>query len=124
LSNILDGAFCPAALRRALWDGQPDIFNTDQGVQFTAYAFTDELEAANIRVSMDGRGRFVDNIFVERLWRTVKYEDVYLKGHELVPAPAAGLDDYFQLYNYERPNQSLGYRTPADVHFAVAMPLL
>ena len=73
---------------------------------------------------MDWFSRFVDNIFVERLWRTVKYEDVYLKGHELVPAPAAGLDDYFQLYNYERPNQSLGYRTPADVHFAVAMPLL
>jgi len=124
LSNTLDGAFCLAALRRALRDGQPDIFNTDQGVQFTAQAFTDELEAAGIRVSMDGRGRFVDNIFVERLWRTVKYEDIYLKGYETVPALAAGLDDYFQLYNYERPHQSLGYRTPADVHFAVAMPLL
>ena len=124
LSNTLDGAFCLAALRRALRDGQPDIFNTDQGVQFTAHPFTDELEAASIRVSMDGRGRFVDNIFVERLWRTVKYEDIYLKGYETVPALAAGLDDYFQLYNYERPHQSLGYRTPADVHFAVAMPTL
>lgn len=118
LSNTLDGAFCLAALRRALHGGQPDIFNTDQGVQFTAQAFISEVEAARIRVSMDGRGRFVDNIFVERLWRTVKYEDIYLKGYETVPALAAGLDDYFQLYNYERPHQSLGYRTPAEVHFA------
>ena len=124
LSNTLDGAFCLTALRRALRDGQPDIFNTDQGVQFTAQAFTDELEAASIRVSMDGRGRFFDNIFIERLWRTVKYEDIYLKGYETVPALAAGLDDYFQLYNYERPHQSLGYRTPADVHFAVEVPVL
>ena len=124
LSNSLDGAFCLAALRRALRDGRPDIFNTDQGVQFTAQAFTDELEAAGIRVSMDGRGRFVDNIFVERLWRTVKYEDIYLKGYETVPALAAGLSDYFQLYNFDRPHQSLGYRTPADVHFAVEVPVL
>jgi putative transposase len=124
LSNTLDGAFCLAALRRALRDGRPDIFNTDQGVQFTAQAFTDELEAAGIRVSMDGRGRFVDNIFVERLWRTVKYEDIYLKGYETVPALAAGLRDYFQLYNFDRPHQSLGYRTPADVHFAVEAPIV
>ena len=124
LSNTLDGVFCLEALRRALRDGQPDIFNTDQGVQFTAYAFTDELEAANIRVSMDGRGRFVDNIFIERLWRTVKYEDIYLKGYETVPALAVGLGDYFRLYNFDRPHQSLGYRTPADVHFAVEVPIL
>jgi putative transposase len=124
LSNTLDGGFCLEALRRALRDGQPDIFNTDQGVQFTAYAFTDELEAANIRVSMDGRGRFFDNIFIERLWRTVKYEDIYLKGYETVPALAGGLGDYFQLYNFDRPHQSLGYRTPADVHFAVEVPIL
>ena len=124
LSNTLDGASCLAALRRALRDGQPDIFNTDQGVQFTAQAFVGELETAGIQVSMDGRGRFVDNIFVERLWRTVKYEDIYLKGYETVPALAAGLDDYFQLYNYLRPHQSLGYRTPADVHFAVEVPVL
>ena len=124
LSNTLDGAFCLAALRRALRDGRPDIFNTDQGVQFTAQAFTDELEAAGIRVSMDGRGRFVDNIFVERLWRTVKYEDIYLKGYETVPALAAGLSDYFQLYNFDRPHQSLDYRTPADVHFAVEAPIV
>ena len=124
LSNTLDGAFCLAALRRALRDGRPAIFNTDQGVQFTAQAFTAELEAAGIRVSMDGRGRFVDNIFIERLWRTVKYEDIYLKGYETVPALAAGLSDYFQLYNFDRPHQSLGYRTPADVHFAVVAPVL
>lgn len=123
LSNTLDGAFCLEALRRALRDGQPDIFNTDQGVQFTSYAFTDELEAAHIRVSMDGRGRFFDNIFIERLWRTVKYEDIYLKGYETVPALAAGLGDYFQLYNFDRPHQSLGYQTPADVHFAVEVPI-
>ena len=78
-SNTLDGAFCLDALRLALRFGQPDIFNTDQGVQFTAYDFTGELETAGIRVSMDGRGRVFDNIFVERLWRTVKYEDIYLK---------------------------------------------
>jgi len=123
LSTTLDGAFCLEALRRALRDGQPDIFNTDQGVQFTAQPFINELEVAGIRVSMDGRGRFVDNIFVERLWRTVKYEDIYLKGYESVPALTAGLDDYFQLYNYERPHQSLGYQTPADVHFAAEMPV-
>jgi putative transposase len=72
---------------------------------------------------MDGRGRFLDNIFIERLWRTVKYEDIYLKAYESVPALAAGLEDYFQLYNYERPHQSLGYRTPADVHFVVEVPI-
>jgi putative transposase len=123
LSNTLDGAFCLAALRRALRDGRPDIFNTDQGVQFTTSAFTEELVAANIRVSMDGRGRFLDNIFIERLWRTVKYEDIYLKAYESVPALASGLDDYFHLYNYDRPHQSLGYRAPADVHFAVEVPI-
>jgi putative transposase len=123
LSNTLDGAFCLEALRRALRDSQPDIFNTDQGVQFTSYAFTGELEAASIRVSMDGRGRYLDNVFIERLWRTVNYEDIYLKAYESVPALAAGLDDYFQLYNYDRPHQSLGYRTPADVHSAVEVAI-
>jgi putative transposase len=122
LSNTLDGAFCLAALRLALQHGQPEILNTDQGVQFTAHAFTDEVEAAGIRISMDGRGRVFDNIFVERLWRTVKYEDIYIKEYTSVPALATGLGDYFQLYNYERPHQSLGYRVPADVHFAVNVP--
>jgi len=118
LSNTLDGLFCLDALSLALQQGQPDIFNTDQGVQFTAKAFTDTLEAANIRISMDGRGRAFDNIFIERLWRSVKYEDIYLKEYRTVHALEAGLSDYFYLYNYERPHQSLAYRTPAAVHFA------
>ncbi len=124
LSNTLDGAFCLDALRFALRHGQPEIFNTDQGVQFTAHDFTGELEAANIRISMDGRGRVFDNIFVERLWRTVKYEDIYIKEYATVPALAAGLEVFFNLYNYERPHQSLGYAAPADVHFAVKVPIL
>ena len=118
LSNTLDGLFCLDALRLALQQGQPDIFNTDQGVQFTAKAFTDELETANIRISMDGRGRAFDNIFIERLWRSVKYEDIYIKDYLTVPALEIGLSDYFDLYNYERPHQSLDYRTPAEIHFA------
>ena len=122
LSNTLDGAFCLEALRSALQHNRPEIFNTDQGSQFTARAFTHELEQAGIRVSMDGRGRFVDNIFVERLWRTVKYENIYIKDYETVPMLFTGLTDYFQLYNYERPHQSLGYCVPADVHFAVKVP--
>ena len=124
LSNTLDSAFCLDALRWALRQGQPEIFNTDQGVQFSAHAFINELQTAGIRISMDGRGRFFDNIFVERLWRTVKYEDIYLKEYTSVPALAGGLEDYFQLYNYERPHQSLGYRVPADIHFAVNVPIL
>ena len=99
-----------------------DSFNTDQGVQFTAHAFTDELEAADIRISRDGRGRAFDNIFVERLWRTVKYEDLYIKGYATVPALESGLEDYFQFYNYQRPHQSLGYGVPADAYFAVNVP--
>jgi putative transposase len=124
LSNTLDGAFCLDALRLALRDGQPEIFNSDQGVQFTAHDFTGELEAANIRISMDGRGRVFDNIFVERLWRSVKYEDIYIKEYRSVPDLVAGLDDYFRRYNYQRPHQSLGYAVPADVHFAVKVPIL
>ena len=117
LSNTLDGAFCLEALEQALQLGKPDIFNTDQGVQFTARSFTGRLEAVEIRISMDGRGRALDNIFVERLWRTVKYEDIYLKEYATVPALGAGLHSYFTFYNTERPHQSLGYRTPAEVHF-------
>jgi putative transposase len=125
LSNTLDGLFCLEALRLALRLGQPEIFNSDQGVQFTAHAFTGELEAHAIRISMDGRGRAFDNIFIERLWRTVKYENIYINDYDTVPALETGLDDYFQLYNYERPHQSLAYRTPADVHFGatVASPV-
>ena len=116
LSNTLEGSFCLEALELALSQGKPEIFNTDQGSQFTAEVFTGRLEAANIAVSMDGRGRALDNIFVERLWRTVKYEDIYLKDYDSVPALQQGLQDYFQFYNHVRPHQSLAYRTPAEVH--------
>jgi putative transposase len=118
LSNTLDGYFCLEALTMALRMGRPDIFNTDQGAQFTATAFTDCLEAASIRISMDGRGRALDNIFVERLWRTLKYEDIYLKDYATVTEPEVGLAAYFTFYNHERLHQSLAYRTPAEIHFA------
>lgn len=118
LSNTLDGRFCLDALRQALLLGRPDIFNTDQGVQFTALEFTDRLEAAGVRISMDGRGRTFDNIFIERLWRSVKYEDIYLKDYATVAQLNGGLQEYFRFYNYDRPHQSLEYLTPAEVHFA------
>ncbi len=117
LSNTLDGTFCLTALNQALANARPEIFNTDQGAQFTANAFTTCLQDARVRISMDGRGRFVDNIFIERLWRTVKYEDIFLREYATVPALASGLQSYFGFYNTERPHQSLGYRTPAEVHF-------
>jgi putative transposase len=116
LSNTLDGAFCQEMLEVALATGTPEVFNTDQGVQFTAGAWTGRLERAGVAVSMDGRGRCLDNVFVERLWRRVKYEDVYLRGYESVPELERGLTAYFRFYNRERPHQSLGYRTPAEVH--------
>jgi putative transposase len=118
LSNTLDGYFCLDALQQALCIGRPEIFNTDQGAQFTADDFTGCLERADIRISMDGRGRALDNIFVERLWRTVKYEDIYLNEYATVLELDAGLADYFRFYNHERLHQSLAYRTPAEVHFA------
>lgn len=117
LSNTLDVGFCVDALCRALQRGQPLIFNTDQGAQFTARAFTTAVEAAGIAVSMDGRGRVMDNIFIERLWRTVKYEDLYLKEYQTVAELEAGLDAYFTFYNTARPHQSLAYQVPAVVHF-------
>lgn len=115
LSNTLDTHFCVIALEQALRFGRPEIFNTDQGSQFTSTAFTSLLTAAGIRISMDSKGRALDNIFVERLWRTVKYEDIYLKHYTTVPLLYSGLRDYFTFYNNERPHQSLGYRTPAAV---------
>jgi len=118
LSNTLDGVFCLEALQMALEKGKPEIFNTDQGAQFTAHIFAGELETHHIQISMDGRGRVFDNIFIERLWRSVKYEHIYLHDYSSVPALETGLGDYFQLYNYERPHQSLNYQTPADVHFS------
>ena len=118
LSNTLDGLFCLDALDLALAQGKPDIFNTDQGAQFTALAFTSQLEAAGIRISMDGRGRALDNVFVERLWRSVKYEHVYLYEYASVPELEKGLEQYFTFYNHERPHQSLSYQTPEEVHHA------
>jgi putative transposase len=116
LSNTLDVEFCLEALEEALSCGRPEVFNTDQGVQFTSAAFTGRLEAAGAKVSMDGKGRCLDNVFVERLWRTVKYEEISLWRHETVPARAAGLARYFGYYNGARRHQSLGYRTPAAVY--------
>jgi putative transposase len=118
LSNSLEGSFCLETLLTALRQGQPEIFNSGQGVQFTAHAFTGALAEAGIRISMDGRGRAFDNIFVERLWRTVKYENIYIQEYATVPAIFEGLEDYFKLYNYERLHQSLNYRIPADLHFS------
>jgi len=116
LSNTLDGSFCLDMLEEALSQGKPEVFNTDQGVQFTAAAWTTRLLSAAVAVSMDGTGRCLDNVFVERLWRSVKYEDIYLKGYEVVPQLHAGLSVYFPFYNTERPHQSLDYRTPAVVY--------
>jgi len=116
LSNTLDGGFCLEMLEDALSTGCPEVFNTDQGVQFTAEAFTGRLLSAGVSVSMDGRGRALDNVFVERLWRTVKYEDIYIRGYETVLELQRGLAQYFVFYNQERLHQSLGYEVPAVVY--------
>jgi putative transposase len=116
LSNTLDGLFCLEMLDEALAHGRPEVFNTDQGVQFTAEAFTARLESAGVAVSMDGRERALDKVFVERLWRAVKYEDVYIRGYEEVPGLRRGLGRYFAFYNHARLHQSLGYRAPAAVY--------
>jgi len=116
VSNTLDTAFCVAALDRALARGRPTIFNTDQGSQFTSQEFTGRLAAAGVQISMDGRGRALDNVFVERLWRTVKYAEVYLKSYETVPVATRSLGAYFRFYNEERLHQALGYRPPAAVY--------
>jgi putative transposase len=117
LSNTMDAGFCVDCLEEAIKNyGLPKIFNTDQGSQFTSASFTGMLIQNGITISMDGRGRALDNIFVERLWRTVKYEDVYLKGYETMPTLLLGLTDYFLFYNGERRHQSLGYATPNAVY--------
>lgn len=116
LSNSLEGSFCVEALEEALAWQQPEIFNSDQGVQFTSQAFTSRLEERGVAISMDGRGRVFDNIFIERLWRTVKYEDVYLRDYQTVPELQRGLTDYFHFYCHERHHQSLDRRTPWDVY--------
>jgi putative transposase len=114
----LDGAFCLAALEQALQQATPQIFNTDQGAQFTSHAFTSRVEAAGTQVSWDGRGRALDNIFVERLWRSVKYEEVYLHDYTTVADARSSLRQYFRFYNEERLHQSLAYHTPAQVYHA------
>lgn len=116
LSTTLDTSFCLEALDRALQAGHPEIFNTDQGVQFTSQDFTERLRAAEIRISWDGRGRALDNVFVERLWRSVKYEEVYLKDYQTVLEARDGLKQYFRFYNDERYHQSLDYKTPFAVY--------
>lgn len=117
VSNTMDEAFCVNAMRKAIEGyGVPEISNTDQGSQFTGEAFISQLKKYGIKISMDGKGRALDNIFVERLWRTVKYEDVYLRDYATMPELVAGLRRYFDYYNHERPHQSLGGRTPMEVH--------
>jgi putative transposase len=118
VSNAMSTDFCVEALEEALARyGVPDIFNTDQGSQFTAEDFTKALEDKGVRVSMDGKGRWVDNVFVERLWRSVKYEDIYLHAYETVSEVRAALTSYFSFYNVGRPHQSLEYRTPDEMYF-------
>lgn len=117
VSVSLESAFCVAALDWALTRTRPEIFNTDQGAQFTSEVFTNRLEEQDITISMDGGGRAIDNIFIERLWRTVKYEEVYLKDYVDVLEAVCNLKRYFTFYNHERPHQSLGYQTPAAIYF-------
>ena len=115
LSNTLDVGFCVEALQEAFKKGRPEIFNTDQGAQFTSEAFTWLLQQHGVRISMDGKGSYNDNLFIERLWRSVKYEEVYLKAYQNGREARIGLGNYFRFYNTERPHQALGYRTPAEV---------
>lgn len=118
LSNSLDAGFCVRAVQRALArHGTPEIFNTDQGCQFTAEAFTQPLLTRGVKLSMDGKGRCLDNIFVERLWRTLKYEEVYLHAYDTVSAATAGIDRYLTLYNTRRPHSSLADQTPDEAYF-------
>jgi putative transposase len=118
LSNTLEGRFCLETLEEALSDAQPEIFNSDQGSQFTAVAFTERLKEYGVAISMDGRGRAIDNVFVERLWRSVKHEEVYLKDYTSAWEAEDSLAEYFRFYCHRRLHQALGYRTPAEVYFA------
>ena len=119
LSNTLDADFCIEALKEALRKGRPDVFNTDQGTQFTGKAFTGLLEQHGVKISMDGKRSYRDNLFIERLWRTVKYEEVYLKAYQDGRDARIEINDYFRFYNTERPHQALGYRTPAEVYTSI-----
>ena len=118
LSNTMTADFCVTALEEALaCFGPPAIFNTDQGSQFTSIAFTDVLHNAGIRISMDGKGRWLDNVFIERLWRTLKYEEIYLRAYDTVAAASAGIGQYLGFYNARRTHQALGRLTPDEVYF-------
>jgi putative transposase len=117
LSNSLDVYFCLEALDRALRQGKPEIFNTDQGSQFTSKLYTEKVIANEIKMSMDSKGRALDNIFIERFWRSLKYEDIYLKDYQSISELRDGLKNYFYFYNNQRGHQSLGYKTPAEVYF-------
>lgn len=120
IANTLDAAFCLAALEEALSRGRPEIFNTDQGTQFTSIDFTQRVEQAGVRMSMDGRGRCMDNIVIERLWRSLKYEDIYLNAYETVAEITEGVERYFDFYNCIRFHQALDYATPAQRYRATA----
>jgi putative transposase len=121
ISISMDTEFCVEALREAMaLYGKPEIFNTDQGVQFTSAAFLDELEVGGVRISMDGKGRYLDNIFIERLWRSLKYEEVFLKAYGSVAEARRGIGGWLEFYNDERPHQALRYRTPREVFEAAA----
>ena len=115
LSDTLEAGFCAEALTEALARGRPEVFNTDQGSQFTSREFTQILQDPGVKISMDGKGRYADNIFAERLWRTVKYEEVYLKAYANASEASMELGAYFRFYNNLRPHQDLGYRIPAEV---------
>ena len=118
LSNTLDTGFCVEAMEEALKKGKPDICNTDQGAQFTSETFTGLLKQHGVKISMDGKGSYNDNLFIERLWRTVKYEEVYLKAYQDGREARIGLGNYFRFYNTERPHQTHGYQTPAEVYIS------
>ena len=120
LSNTLDHAFCIDATHGALKQGKPEIFNTDQGSQYTSKDFQAVFKETDVAISMDGRGRALDNVFVERLWRSVKYEDIYLRDYQSMPELYRGLIRYFHHYNHTRPHQSLDYKTPAEIHKSCA----
>jgi len=124
VSVTMDDDFCVSALQSAIRRyGKSDIFNTDQGVQFTGKAFTDELKENDIKISMDGKGRWMDNVFIERLWRSVKYEEVYIKEYDSVTELVQSLKQYFNFYNFERPHQALDGKTPAELYFGTAAAL-
>lgn len=124
LSNTMDSSFCVEALKDSFLYGIPDIFNTDQGSQFTSEGFISTLEEYPLRISMDGKGRWMDNVFVERLWRSLKYEEVYLKAYDSVAEAREGIAKWIEYYNYERPHQALDYRTPWEAYMNQPQPAI